>query len=264
MKMCTTKKMSKVYGKIKGTIIATPKDSVTPKKLISVVKGTCSDGNKEKVVTALDNFFSNTTFIRSSTYRDKHSRTIVGFLNKKFPNVTWNINSSQHPFDCYSVDARIAIENKTNIACKTSHGNSVRKSIPCNASIYPTKAKVKDVIPIKEYKKYTSDELNSFMDVIVTFVDHYRDTNELVSYAIVDGSYWNIDYKTYKGCTSLFNTMNNKNVIKAIFNVLHIAEPKNKFIERINDNDESLEDVTLSLRKLICVANPTYEVINSD
>lgn len=261
MKAFTTKKTTKTGSKIQGTIIATPKEGTKPKSLIKVVKGSCSAGNKEKVIEVIANYFNNTPFVPTSGYKDKQSTDIIELLSRTFPNVTWHKNSSQNPFDGYSVEARVTFESKIKLVSSTKCGYGVAKNVPGNASIYPTKAKVTDVVPKKEWKLYTPEQLEGYMDVIVLFVDTARDTNTLVRYAIVDGSYWNVDYKTYKGCSELFGLMNDPNVAQTFLDVLRVAAPDNKFVKRlINKND--MTGINLALRKLIHVANPTYEVAN--
>jgi len=259
--VATQKIGRKVSNKIHGTIIATPKGSKVPSSYVQVVKGTCSKGNKEEVVLALKDFFSNTPFIPATGFKDSHSTNITAFLNRRFPNLKWKKNASQSPFDCYSVEARIATEHKTKtVEVKKLGGYGCSKYVPGNASVYPKKAKVKDVVPENEHKNYTEEELDGFMDVIVTFADRDSTTNALVRYAIVDGTYWEIDYETYKGCTEFYGLINSDRVIKIIFAELRCVAPRNKFIKRLANSD--LSKTKMDLRKLIQVENPTREIAN--
>jgi hypothetical protein len=229
--------------------------------LIKLCDGVYSKGNKEITAIAIEDFLIKYPNIYSDGFRDTHSSLMREHLEKEFPMYDWYKNSSQNPFDIYSIDALVAIENKTaNVSgLKRINDFATNNRLVTNATIYPDKVKVKDVVPKKLHYKYDEITLDTFMDVIVVVVDKDIKTNTLVRYRIVDGSYWGVDYDTYIGARDFFSAINDLDVKKALFESVSAKHPNNKFVNRVLNND--LESVNLDLRKLFMVDNPTKELI---
>jgi len=237
-------------------------EKTTPSKnnnRIEIVAGEYSSGNKELVAEVIDNYLLSSTEINSNGYTDAHSGNLRDYLNAEFLGFSWVKNSSQSPFDVYCVDARIAIENKCSKVRRNLDGkHSVSPIVVANATLYPTVAKVKDVVPKKHQGVLTEAELESFMDVLVVIADKDRDTNDIVRHKIVDGAYWGIDYETYIGCKDLFGQLNDEVSLRMLFETMADKYPDNRFVQRAISGD--LPNVISCIRKLFMVKNPTADL----
>lgn len=253
-------KIGFLFSTLKESKVKVTKDVDECPCLIQIVDGVHSKGNKEIIAIALEDFFIKYPNIFSDGYRDTHSSMIREHMEKEFPMYSWRKNSSQTPFDVYSVDALVAIENKTaNVnGRKRTNDFCINGKLVTNATIYPDKVKVKDVVPKKSHGKYSSETLEQFMDVLVSVVDKDKKTNTLVRYRIVDGSYWGIDYDTYIGAREFFRVINEKYIKKTLFDLVYKRNPNNIFIKRILTGE--LPGVSLDLRKLFMVDNPTKDL----
>ena len=212
--------------------------------------------NKMTVAEAIDNYIESISKISKDSYKDTNSSELCEYLSESFPQYTWYKNSSQSPFDIYSIDGRIAIENKmvNTTYSKRTHTHTVKDRLLANATLYPDKVRVKDVLPLKESMHISDDVLDSFMDVLVVCIDVCPKTNAVVSHKIVDGSYWGIDYDTYLGCKNFFKLMNNKSAHRLLLNLMSELYPDNKFIKMLTDNNDN--SVEFYFRKLLYVKNP--------
>jgi len=218
--------------------------------------------NKEIIASVIEDFFNEINYIPNGSYLDEQSRNMKHFLADRLPQFDdWVQNSSQKPFDLFSIKAMVAIENKSQkvVANKIGVYNNHEKVI-ANATLYPNKVKVKDVISKKDLDKYSDDVLNSYMDVLVTFVDKDSKTNNMVRYAIVDGSYWKHTYEVYKGCSKFFNVINNFNIKLEVMNYIkEIIKDKDvrSFIDFVLQDEKHINQ--FGLRKILMVDNPTME-----
>lgn len=232
-----------------------PKDKVDVK--VKLIKGKHSDSNKEAVAEVVSNFLSKHPTVYSDGYRDTHSTLMREYLQEVFVDSTWEKNTSQHPFDVYSIDMRVAVENKSQIVPYRRRNNDYGSNLKLvlNATLYPSEVKVKDVVPKNDQAGLSEEVLESFMDVIVVVVDRDRHTNKLVRYSLVDGSYWNVDYDTYVGVRDLYKQLNEEDLLRELLNLINERHPDNVFVSRWLSGD--LPGVYLCLRKLIMVDNPT-------
>jgi len=231
---------------------------------IKICDGVHSNGNKEITAIAIEDFLMLNCTVLGNGYEDLHSSSMREHLEKEFPDWGWKKNSSQRPFDIYSIEARVAIENKNSNVKLLHDGGTYSKNryILTNATIYPNEVKVRDVVPCKFHEYYInlygSDILDEFMDVLVVFVDREQKTNKLIRYRIVDGSYWGFEYKDFKGCHRLFDTLNDSDVRRKIIRILSERDPENTFIPKLKDEDDNLKFL---LRKLISCKNPTFDEV---
>ncbi len=217
-----------------------------------------SNGNKEIVAISIEDFILGSSSIVSDGYRDTYSSLMVEHLSNEFSEYTWTKNSSQQPFDIYSLDAGIAIENKNQSTLTSSKNQRISKNnLVVNATIYPSEAKVKDVLPKKKQLNLSKETLESYMDVLVVVVDKNRKNGKIVRYRIVDGGYWGFDYDDYMGCKEMFPLMNNKFIKKRILSLLQQCAPNNTFIKKALQNDSIID---FNFRKLIYISNPTIGV----
>lgn len=237
-------------------------EKTTPSKnnnRIEIVAGEYSSGNKELVAEVIDNYLLSLSEIDSNGYTDAHSGNLRDYLNAEFPGFEWVKNSSQAPFDVYCIDARIAIENKCSKVRRNLDGKfGVHQHLIVNATLYPSEAKVKDVVPKKHHKSLTKEELESFMDVLVVVADKDRDTNAVVRHKIVDGAYWGNDYMTYTGCRDFFKQANDEVSLRILFETVADKFPGNVFVRRTIEGD--LPTVKSHIRKLLSVKNPTADL----
>jgi len=245
----------KDIGHSKHISFIRPKEGIDIKFKLS--KSKHSDNNKELVAEAVANFLIKHPTIYSDGYRDTHSSLLCEHLQNVFVDSTWTKNTSQQPFDVYSIDMRVAVENKSQIVPyrKKTKDYSDKSKLVLNATLYSSEVKVKDVVP-KKYQAGLSEEvLESFMDVILAVSDRDGDTNKLVRFSLVDGDYWNVDYDTFRGSDDLYNQMNEEETQRAMLELLHEKHPENVFLSRYLSGD--LPGVKLDFRKLIFVDNPT-------
>lgn len=179
---------------------------------------------------------------------DRYAYCMLKVLQDVFPSVTWILNSSQKPFDIYSLEARIAIEVKT--YKHKLNGISKPTTLLSNATIYPDTVKYKDVAKKSNIIDEAQGEL--FLDTLVVVLEKNATTvmGLISDVAVVDGSYWNVSYDDYKDCADFFRLMNdNKRDILAL---LQDKNPSNKFIAKLRESS----DIEFSLRKLITIKNP--------
>lgn len=232
-----------------------PKDKIDVK--IKLIEGKHSDGNKEVVAEVISNFLSKHPTVYSDGYRDTHSSLMREYLQAVFVDSTWEKNTSQQPFDVYSIDMRVAVENKAkNVPYrKKSNDYGSNSRLVLNATLYPSEVKVKDVVPKNKQAGLSEEVLESFMDVIVVIVDRDKDSNKLVRYSLVDGSYWDVDYNTYIGSKDFYKQSNEEEILKEMLKIIHEKHPDNVFVDRYLSGD--LPGVYLYVRKLIMVDNPT-------
>lgn len=204
----------------------------------SIIKdGKHSNGMKELVALALERFFEYGTFV-SDGYEDSNSSKVRDYLSEEFPEFTWEKNSSQNPFDIYSIDAKITLELK-----KMSPSGKV----VFNATAYPDEVKVKDVVSktlLGNESCCTSSE--EFMDVLILLWEK-DNTGKIINYKIVDGSYWNITYNDFVGCRDFFKQANS--LLPKFLDDVSERFPDNSFINKCINNELPL--ITLKLRKLL-------------
>jgi hypothetical protein len=224
-------------------------------------ESTIPNSIKEVATEHLKDFLAKFPVIYSNGYLDDHSTMMREYIAEQLPKYTWHKNSSQRPFDIYSVDGLISIENKTNFVKgnkKTKNFASNNKLV-MNATVYPEKAKVRDVVPKRLHKNYDEATLEKFMDVIVLIIDKDKKTNMLVRYMIVDGSYWGIDYDIYLGIRNLYKQANDPEIKRIFLDAINKKYPENRYVS--DTLEGKLPHINLDLRKLITVTNPTRELI---
>jgi len=228
-----------------------------PLSMIDVIPGQCSRDNKERVVTIIEKFLNSLLKLPTQGHDDQLSTIMRRYLESKFYGSTWVKNSSQNPFDLYSVDALVAVENKT---IKVSGSKKVldsygfKEKIIANASIYPDKAKVKDVVPKKWHKHYSDTILDKFMDVIVVVIDRSSVDDSIVRFAIVDGNIWGVTYNVYKGNKEVFKIMNDPLFKDAIHHLFLMQSPENEYFQKLVNKE--LPFIFPSYRKLTSIRNP--------
>lgn len=246
-------KIVKAISKKKGTSVPNFVD-ITPSKH--------SKGNKEKVKNVLVDFLNNQTYIPSGTYKDKQSKNIKSMLEKRFKTVTdWTQSPSQSPFDIHSIEVRVAIECKSGLVTLKKDGSyTISSNSVANATLYPSEVKVKDVVPKKDQVDYSQEVLESYMDVLVIFIDKCAETNNIVRYAIVDGNYWGHTNSIYKGSSKLLGVINKESfktkLIDLIKNSTYDVDIHNTMNFYLNDQKRLSK---FNLRKLLTVENPTKE-----
>lgn len=211
-----------------------------------------SNGNKEVVASLINDFLSEHWKIFSEGYRDVHSSLLRDYLANELPNYNWHKNSSQHPFDLYSVEAGVAIENKSHKVGKTIAGFGYKNNLVVNATLYSDEVLTRDIVPKKYWKNYDEAVLDSFMDVLMVTVDKTK-TNTIVRYKIVDGNYWGVDYDVFQACSNFFSQLNDPEIKNSLLDL--IINKYNNKLARLLRNEE-LPGVNLDLRKLLVVKNP--------
>lgn len=233
-----------------GWLVGKPRKKV--QCTIQIKPGECSNGNKELVASSVEEFLNIHGKVFGGGYKDIHSSMMRDHLEAEFPEYDWHKNTSQRPFDIYSIEAGVAIENKSQQVGTTKDGFGYKGKMVVNATLYPDKAKVKDVVPKSRWRGLDEASLDKFMDVLVVAVDKAK-SKDIVRYKIVDGSYWNVDYPIYSGCSDLFNQINNKETQRRFLELIY-EETGNHFVKAMLDG--KLSGVNFDFRKLITVDNP--------
>jgi hypothetical protein len=228
---------------------------------IRITDGINSNGFKELSALAIEEFLDNSVgkfWSTDNIKNDINSEHIAEYLNSVFPDESpWEVNGSQQPFDMYSLKARVAIELKSNKTIKNKNSKN-SKYIIANATIYPTQARVRDVVPGNRWDKEWSDAyLNSMLDVLVVVTNKVND--KLLSFCIVDGSYWGVDIEDFISCRAFFSDINNDAIMTEILRVIIKHNPNQLFAKKILNGDYK-DKIMLSLRKLIQVSNPIEAV----
>jgi len=223
---------------------------------IKIVDGMVSGGNKEMVAITVEDHLLNLqdtgTEWYPQSYNDKNTERLTNYLREEFGNVgEWVINGSQDPFDTYNLNTLVAVELKSEKVSFSKRKNlyHLPKTIIGNATIYPTVAKIKDVVNKKDIDPSWNDEfLNSFMDVMVVIVCVDKRNNLVVDYRIVDGSYWGFNREDFVGCREYFSIINSE---LDNFN-LYLSRKylHNPFIQKITNGGYG-NFVNLKIRKLI-------------
>lgn len=249
-KCCTAKFIKNTLNTPTGFMLKNLKEA--PHNTIQIAPSKHSKGNKELVASVIEDFLIEYGKIFSSSYQDSHSSLLRDRLASEFPMYTWHKNSSQHPFDIYSVDAGIAIENKSHKVGKNSTGFGYKNNLVVNATLYPSEARVSDIVPKRCWKHHSAAALDSFMDVLIVIADKTK-TNNLVRYKIVDGNYWGIDYDIFQACSEFFNQLNDPEIKNGLLDLI-INKYDNKLACLLRN--EALPGVKLDLRKLLTVKNP--------
>lgn len=178
---------------------------------------------------------------------DSTSSILLKYLQDKYPNDEWDKNpkGSQHPFDLVSFLVLLSVEIKT---VKVS-----KKSFQSNASVYPDKIKVKDLLKDgKITKSLQADAFENnrpypdgeeYMDCMVVIV--LKDENDyLIDCKIVDGTFWGITYQYYLDNINIFNVMNSD---KIIYEILSASETG--YADALSEG--RLDGVHFNIRKLI-------------
>lgn len=224
--------------------------------LISIADSKHSSGNKEIVAIAIEDFLLKNFKILSDGYRDTFSTKMCEYLSTEFSEYRWYKNSSQMPFDVYSIDAKVAIENKSSNVnqLKKRKGFGFNDKLVVNATVYPSEAKVKDIVACAKWKNLSEETLESFMDVLVVIVDRASIDGEVIRYRIVDGDYWGISYDVFKGCREMFNSMNEPTMKKHLLETILSHSKDNAFIKGLLSG--ALPSISFDFRKLISVKNP--------
>lgn len=202
---------------------------------------------KNRVAALLRDYLDGCDDFHSDGYVDTNSSEITSFLNTHLPEYRWIKNSSQRPFDIYSIEARLAIEIKSVSVRKNKSGKIMSHEIMLtNASVYPDEINITDVVPKKHLETGIDQSID--FDVLVVCVERCGDL--VVGYCIVDGSFWGIAKELYQDCRDLFRQINQFKL--ALLENVHIKY-KNRFAKCILDG---AIDVDLDVRKLITVSNP--------
>jgi hypothetical protein len=244
-------------GKTKMSVVMrTKKKRCTsgPKCQIQITDSKHSNGNKEIVAISVEDWLLERDKMLSDGYADRNSSDLSKHLNREFQGAEWTKNSSQSPYDTYSVAMRVAVELKglDNVYGKRSGNPMTKNKIVMNASLYSDEVLVRNVIPTKYHYKYTDDVLNSFMDVLVVCFEREKSNGSLLGYKIVDGNYWNISYQIQEDCRKMFGQLNTPEMRAVILGSL-IQLYGNSCAQAMADGTIKAE---LLFRKLISVENP--------
>jgi len=177
---------------------------------------------------------------------DNNVTRLCKYVASRFEDYEWTTLPSQKPFDIVSIDAGVIIEVKSVV-----EGSS---KLITNASIYPDKVKVKDVMNNEMKTIWPDVDPEKFLDVLVVCVNRSKD-NVVTDYAIVDGSYWGFTYEDYVSCRNLFRIVNNSKVLNYILKALSTIAPTASFISKLVDGRFGA-GCDLKLRSLITLTNP--------
>jgi hypothetical protein len=179
---------------------------------------------------------------------DKNARRLRNYIAEMFPEFSWMVTPSQKAFDIISDDAKVAIE------VKSVKGDN--KKLTTNASVYPDTVLLGDVLSQGMVAEHM--DLNTVLDVLVICVKR-TEANKVYDFAIVDGSYWGVDYQDFLDCQAMFSNFKEPEFMQAVLALYAETYPEDsRFVEKILDGSFG-NKFSFNLRKLIQVANPTGE-----
>lgn len=203
---------------------------------------------------------------KKSSYEDDiNAGNLLKYLSKNINDITFHKNSSQSPYDVYSVDGLVAVE------LKSKKGKD--DQFLGNATVYPDIIPANRVIPEKSAKKALSDtEYDSIdqipdMAVIVVYVKYSRKTRRVVDWQIdgrgaLGGGDIKISREEAISCHDMFPYMNNPEILKRYLeDIARQMEADGKdsiFPRRIVENYHK-NYVNFKVRKLIDVKGPFDE-----
>lgn len=226
-----------------------------PECYIQITDSKHSNGNKEIIAISVEDWLLERDKMIRDGYADKNSTDLCTHLNREFPEGNWQKNASQRPFDTYSVSMLVAIELKglTNEVGSRTRSRKSKDQLVMNATLYATEAYVRDVVPKHKHHLYTEEQLDMMMDVIVVCFERMRGSGRLLGYKIVDGAYWDIDYKTQKDCWEAFGQLNDEDTKAVLYQLMSERYPNSVFWKGLANNTL---DINMDFRKLITIKNP--------